>query len=64
MMLPDGSARFTGALGLTQDLEGKGMGVRGRRFALVARNGRIDHLAVEEPGQFGVSSATAILGVL
>lgn len=64
MMLPDGSALFTKALGLTQDMTERGMGVRGRRFALIADHGRISHLAVEESGQFGVSSATAILGVL
>lgn len=63
-MLPDGSALFTAALGLSQDLTAKGLGVRGLRFALIAENGVVTHLAVEEGGAFEVSSAEAILKAL
>ena len=64
MMLPDGNATFTQALGLTMDGSGYGLGTRGQRFALVAKDGKVTHLAVEKPGQFEVSSAEAILGAL
>ena len=63
-MLPDGNAAFTQALGLTMDGSGYGLGLRGQRFALVAKDGKVTHLAVEKPGQFEVSSAEAILAAL
>ncbi|MBP2310879.1 peroxiredoxin [Azospirillum soli] len=64
VMLPDGNAAFTQALGLTMDGSGYGLGTRGQRFALVAKDGKVTHLAVEKPGQFEVSSAEAVLGAL
>jgi len=64
LMLPDGNATFTKALGLTMDASGHGLGTRGQRFALVAEDGKITHLAVEEPGKFEVSSVEAVLATL
>ena len=61
VMLADGSAAFTKALGLELDLVARGMGVRSQRFALVAQDGKVTHLAVEPAGQFGVSSAEDVL---
>ena len=43
---------------------GRGLGVRSQRYALVAVDGKVSHLAVEAPGGFDVSRAEAILGVL
>lgn len=63
-MLADGSGAFTAALGLELDLVEAGLGMRGQRFALIAENGTVTHLAVEEPGAFKVSSAEAILSAL
>ncbi len=63
-MLADGSASYTKELGLELDLEAAGLGIRGQRFALIADDGVVTHLAVEEPGAFDVSSAEAILGAL
>jgi peroxiredoxin len=60
-MLPDGNATFTSELGLTMDGTGYGLGTRGQRFALVAEDGKVTHVAVEAPGKFEVSSAEAIL---
>lgn len=60
-MLADGSAAFTKELGLELDLTGAGMGVRGKRFAMIVDDGTVTHLAVEEPGDFSVSAAEAIL---
>jgi peroxiredoxin len=64
LMLADGSAALTKALGLELDLVGRGMGVRAQRFALVAENGKVTQLAIEAPGGFDVSRAEAILASL
>ncbi len=64
LMLADGSANFAKALGLELDLIGRGMGMRAQRFALVAKDGVVTHLGVEQPGGFDVSRAEAILAAL
>jgi peroxiredoxin len=64
LMLADGSGTFTKALGLELDLIARGLGVRSQRFALIAENGKVTHLAVEPPGGFDVSRAEAILAAL
>lgn len=64
LMLADGNAEFSKALGLEMDATHYGMGVRSKRFALIANDGVIEHLAVEAPGEFNVSSAEAILAAL
>ncbi|AND68055.1 peroxiredoxin [Dyella thiooxydans] len=60
-MLADGNGEFTRALGLELDGSAYGMGLRVRRFALVAEDGVVTALAVEAPGEFRVSSAEAML---
>ena len=57
LMLADGSAGFAKALGLELDLNARGMGTRSQRYALVAQDGKVTHLAVEPPGGFEVSKA-------
>ena len=64
VMLADGSGAFTKALGLEMDLTARGLGLRSQRFALVAKDGKVVHLGVEQPGAFEVSSAEAILKTL
>ena len=64
VMLADGSAQFAQALGLELDLSQRGLGMRSQRFALVADDRRVTYLAVEQPGDFDVSRAEAILAVL
>lgn len=61
MMLADGNATYTEALGLAVDLSAGGMGKRGQRFAMIVDDGIVTHLAIEEPREFEVSSAEAIL---
>lgn len=63
-MLADGSAAFTKAMGLEFDLTSRGLGMRAQRFALVAKNGVVTHVAVEAPGAFDVSSGEAVLAAL
>ena len=64
LLLADGSAAFTKALGLELDLVARGLGVRSQRFALIAEDGKVTHLAVEAAGGFDVSRAEAILAAL
>jgi peroxiredoxin (alkyl hydroperoxide reductase subunit C) len=63
-MIADGSAAFTKALGLEMDLTARGLGIRCQRFALIAKDGKVTHVAVEAPGAFEVSSAEAVLAAL
>ncbi len=61
MMLADGNADFTRALGLELDASAYGMGTRAKRFALYAEDGVVKLLNVEAPGEFSVSSAEHML---
>ena len=63
-MIADGSARFTRALGLDQDLSERGMGIRSQRYAMVVDNGVVKTLNVEAPGKFEVSGAESVLATL
>jgi len=60
-MMADGSAKFTRALGLDVDLTERGMGVRSQRYAMLVDDGVVRRLAVEQSGQFDVSSAEKML---
>jgi len=64
LMLSDGNAEFTKAIGLDADISVVGMGVRCNRFAMIVDDGVVKHLAIEEPKAFEVSSAEAILAAL
>jgi peroxiredoxin len=64
VMLADGSAAFTKALGLELDLTARGLGTRSQRFALVAKDGKVAHIGIEQPGAFEVSKAEAVLAAL
>lgn len=64
LMLADGNADFTAALGLEMDARSFGMGTRSQRFALLAENGVVSHLFLEGPGEFRVSSAEYVLAHL
>jgi peroxiredoxin len=64
VMLADGNAEFTRALGLELDASGFGMGTRGKRFAMVVDDGVVQQLHVESAGEFRVSSAEHVLGQL
>ncbi len=62
--IADGNADFTKTLQLTTDISGGFMGIRCKRFALIANQNSILKLLVEEKGQFIVSSAENILNTL
>jgi peroxiredoxin len=60
-MAADGNGAFTRALGLELDASAFGMGQRCQRFALIVRDGIVDQVLVEGPGEFRVSSAEYVL---
>jgi len=64
LMLADGSAELTKALGLELDLIPRGMGVRSDRYAMIVEDGVVKVLNREVPGAFEVSSAESILKAL
>ena len=61
LMLADGNAAYTRALGLELDASGFGMGTRSQRFAIVVHDGIVKQLHVEAPREFKVSSAEHVL---
>jgi len=60
-MMADGSATFTRALGLDQDLTARGMGVRSVRYSMLVEDGIVKRLDIERPGKFEVSDAETML---
>ncbi len=64
VMLGDGSADFTKAIGLEIDRTEAGMGIRSQRYSMIVDNGVVTHLNVEPSGEYGVSSAEAMLAGL
>ena len=63
-LVSDGNAELTRYWGLELDASASGMGTRCRRFAMYIEHRVIKHVAIEEPGQFEVSSAEAMLAWL
>ena len=64
MMVGDGNCELANALGVTMDGSGFGLGTRSIRYSLVAEDGKITTLNLEQGGAYEVSSADAILEVL
>eukprot|EP00775_Hariotina_reticulata_P000841 gene841-1159_t len=64
LMLSDGNGQFAKALDVELDLTDKGLGVRSRRYALLADDQVVKVLNLEEGGAFTVSSADTILEAL
>jgi peroxiredoxin len=59
VMLADGAAAFTKALGL--DFEIPGMGVRAKRALFTIQDGTVKSVDVEAPGKFEVSGVEACM---
>ena len=60
LMLADGDASFTKALGLEKDTAGFG-GIRSSRYAMIVNNAVVTELFVEEGKEFAVSRAESVL---
>lgn len=61
VMLADGNAELTKALGIEVDLSKSVMGLRARRGVLVIDNGVVTSVDMEAPGKYEVSGAEACL---
>jgi peroxiredoxin len=64
LMLADGSGDFARAVGLELDLVARGLGMRSQRYALVAEDGIVSFLGVEEGAAFEASKAESVLAAL
>jgi len=64
LMAADGSADFTKAAGLELDLTDRGLGLRCQRFSLIADDGVVQTLNIDEAGAFKETSAETMLANL
>lgn len=64
LMLADGSAKFTEAVGLELNLTEMGLGIRSDRYAMIVDDGVVTALNQEKPGKFEVSDADTIINLL
>ena len=62
-MLADGNADFTRAIGTELDASGGGMGIRSKRFALIAKDGLVEYVGIDTKG-VEKSSAETVLAQL
>ena len=60
-MMADGSAAYATSLGLTLDLNARGMGIRSDRYSMYVVDGVVKSLNREAPGKFEVSNAESLL---
>lgn len=61
LMVADGNADFTEAIGLEEDRHDRGMGIRSQRYSMIIDDGVVQTLNIEAPGKFEASSAERIL---
>lgn len=64
VLLADGNADFTRALGLELDASAVGLGTRSRRYAAILEDGVVKKLNLEPDTKLDVSSADSILSAL
>lgn len=64
IMLADGVAELTKAMGLEIDLIPRGLGIRSRRYAMIVDDGVVTVLKLEEGTKLEHSSAEVILNAL
>lgn len=59
-MLADGNAIFTKMAGMIKDMTKVGMGIRSLRYALIAKNGLVKYIGIDEGDEVDLSSAENI----
>ena len=64
IMLADGNCDYTRLLGLENDSSAFGMGYRSKRYVLIAKNGIIKTLLIDNPGDIELSTAESLLSSL
>jgi len=62
-MLGDGNGEWARGVGLTLDLQSKGLGIRSKRYAMIIENLKVTHIGVDESG-YKNSSCESILPLL
>jgi glutaredoxin/glutathione-dependent peroxiredoxin len=60
-MLADGNGEFAEATGLVMDGSKFGMGKRSQRYSMIVKDGTVEQLNVEAPGEYRASSAEHLL---
>ena len=60
-MLADGNGDFAEATGLSMDASKFGMGKRSQRYSMIVKDGVVEQLNVEAPGEYRASSAENML---
>jgi glutaredoxin/glutathione-dependent peroxiredoxin len=60
-MIADGNGQFAEAVGLSMDGSKFGMGKRSQRYSMLVKDGVIEQLNVEAPGEYKASSAETLL---
>jgi len=63
-MIADGNGDFAEATGLVMDGSKYGMGQRSQRYSMIVRDGVVERLNVEAPGEYRASSAEYMLDQL
>lgn len=64
MMVADADGSFAKAMGVELDLSAAGLGTRSARYSLIAEDGKVTTLNLENGGAFEVSSAEQIMEAL
>lgn len=64
LMISDGNAELTQAMGLELDASDRGLGLRSQRYSMVVNDGMVEQLNIEESGKFEVSDAETLLNSL
>jgi glutaredoxin/glutathione-dependent peroxiredoxin len=60
-MIADGNGQFAEAVGLSMDGSKFGMGKRSQRYSMLVKDGVVEQLNVEAPGEYKASSAETLL---
>ena len=60
-MLADGNGEFAEKVGLAMDGEKFGMGKRSQRYSMLVKDGVVEQVNVEAPGEYRASSAEYLL---
>ena len=64
MMIADGSAHFSKAVGLDLDLDARGMGIRSQRYSLLINDGVVEQMHLAAARESKVSDAETMLANL
>jgi glutaredoxin/glutathione-dependent peroxiredoxin len=60
-MMADGNGDYAKALGLDLNLTARGLGLRAQRFSMLAVDGVVKAINIEQPGKFEVSDVDTLL---